>query len=114
MPTSGENIIARFIDANADCQKWYARRPPHRRQSIELHHGNLLGLVLHFHDPGLLLHDALPGQRCASRLGDRLGPIDVRSCLGTECGDSVRYALLDRSVRMLLIHGDYLCDRVVV
>lgn len=111
---SGENKVICFARDTADCREWDARRPPDRRQRAQLHHGDVLGFILHVHDTGLLLHDTLPGQRRASYSRDRLGIIDIWPRLGTECGNSVRHALPDRNVRMLLVHGDYLCDRIVV
>lgn len=114
MHTSGESIALSFFTHNADGQQWHERRPPHRRQRTELHHGNLLGFLLHVHDPGLLLHDTLPGQCRTPRSRDRLGSLDIRPSLGTECGDSVRHAVLDWNVRVLLVHRKYLCNRVVV
>jgi len=117
MPTLGENEsndMIHYMRWNTDSQQRHEGRPPHRRQRAELNHGNVLGIVLHLHDTSLLLHDALPSQRCTSCSGDWLGSIDVWPCLGTECGDSVRHALLDWHVRVLFIHGNYLCDRIVV
>lgn len=114
MLMSGEDTSIFSSRRNADCQQWHERRPPHRRQRAQLHHSDVLGFILHVYDTGLLLHDTLPGQRRASRSGDRLGIIDIRPCLGTECGDPVRHALSDRDVRMLLVHGDNRCDRLVV
>jgi hypothetical protein len=99
---------------NADSRQRHERRPPHRRQRTQLHHGDILGIILHLHDSSLLLHDALPSQRRAPCSGDWLGSINIRPCLGTECGDSVRHALLDWHVRVLLVHRDYICDRIVV
>lgn len=77
MHTSGESIALSFFTHNADGQQWHERRPPHRRQRTELHHGNLLGFLLHVHDPGLLLHDTLPGQCRTPRSRDRLGSLST-------------------------------------
>lgn len=99
---------------DADYQQWHERRPPYRRQRTELHHGDILGIVLHLHDSSLLLHDALPSQRRAPCSGDWLGSIDIWPCLGTKRGDPLRYALLDWYVRMLLVHRNYLRDRILV
>ena len=97
MPTSGEYGVAQLM-RSADDQQWHERRPPHRRKRTELHHGDVLGFLLHVHDTSLLLHDTLPSQRCASCTGDWLGIIDIRPRLGTECGNFVRHALPDRNV----------------
>jgi hypothetical protein len=118
MHTSGETTInhprREARSRLADQKQWHERGSAHRRQRTKLHHRNFLGVVLHIHDSSLLLHDTLSGQHRASRLGDWLGTVYFRSRLGSERRNSVRNALSHWSIRMLLVHGNYICDWLLV